>query len=64
MSASRSFAYPNPQLKNKKHKSAAKDRRRITRNAKMNVNKTPHELGEEVPPFMIPARYKLIFKYL
>ena len=21
-------------------------------------------MGEEVPPFMIPARYKLIFKYL
>ena len=62
--ATRRFAYENPTLRNHKNKMAAKDRRRIARAAKANENKTPADLGEELPPFMIPARYKLLFKFL
>ena len=28
------------------------------------ANKTPKDNGEELPPFMIPPRYKLILKFL
>ena len=56
--------YDPPPVRNKKHKAAAKERRRILRANKALEGKTPGELGEEIPPFMIPPRYKLIFKYL
>ena len=62
--ATRRFAYDNPTKRNHKNKMAAKERRRIARAAKSNENKTPADLGEELPPFMIPARYKLLFKFL
>ena len=64
MLASRRFDYANPSIRNKKHKMAAKERRRVKRAAKGDENKTPADKGEELPPFMIPQRYKLIFKYL
>ena len=56
--------YDPPPVRNKKHKGAAKERRRIVRANKAEAGKTPIELGEEIPPFLIPPRYKLIFKYL
>ena len=62
--ASRKVEFDNPKVRNRKYKMAAKERRRIVRNAKANAGKTPNELGEELPPFMIPPRYKLIFKYM
>ena len=65
MAATRAgFAYENPKLRNKKYKAAAKERRRINRAKRAEANRGPLEKGEEAPPFMIPARYQLIFKYL
>ena len=64
LNSTRRFDYTNPRVRNKKHKAAAKERRRIVRARKADVNKSPHDMGEELPPFMIPPRYKLIFKYL
>ena len=43
---------------------AAKERRRIVRANKANENKSPVDMGEELPPFMIPPRYKLMFKMM
>ena len=64
LTATRRFDYENLATRNKKHKAAAKERRRITRAKKSDINKTPADLGEETPPFLIPPRYKLVLKYL
>ena len=60
----RRFDYANPKVRNRKYKAAAKERRRIVRARKADENKSPHDLGEELPPFLIPPRYKLMFKYM
>ena len=62
--ASRKVEFETPRIRNRKYKMAAKERRRIVRANKANAGKTPNDLGEELPPFMIPPRYKLIFKYM
>ena len=62
--ATRKFDFTPPPVRNRKHKAAAKERRRIIRAKLADKDKSPLELGEEIPPFFIPARYKLIFKYL
>ena len=36
----------------------------MVRENKANEAKSPLERGEEIPPYLIPARYKLIFKYM
>ena len=56
--------YETLRFRNKKYKAAAKERRRIVRAKKTDEGKSPNDMGEELPPFMIPPRYKLIFKYL
>ena len=56
--------FETPRFRNKKYKAAAKERRRIVRANKANEGKSPADMGEELPPFMIPPRYKLIFKFL
>ena len=43
---------------------AAKERRRIVRARKADEGKSPKDKGEELPPFFIPPRYKLLFKYM
>ena len=60
----RRFDFSNPKVRNRKYKAAAKERRRIVRARKADENKSPHDMGEELPPFLIPPRYKLIFKYM
>ena len=61
--AVRRFIYDPPPTRNKKHKTAAKERRRIVRQKKADAAKSPAERGEEIPPFFIPARYKLLTKF-
>ena len=62
--ASRKMEFETPRIRNRKYKMAAKERRRIVRARKTDAGKTPNDLGEELPPFMIPPRYKLIFKFM
>ena len=64
IAATRRFDFPNPKVRNRKYKAAAKERRRVVRARKANEGKSPHDMGEELPPFLIPPRYKLIFKYM
>ena len=54
--------YDNFRVRNHKHKQAAKERRRLTRQIKSDANKNPVEMGETIPPFFIPPRYKLMLK--
>ena len=60
----RAFEFENPRLRKFKNKAAAKERRRIVRASKGDVNKTPLDTGEELPPFLIPPRYKLMFRMM
>ena len=62
--STRRFKFDNIKQVNHKYKAAAKERRRVMRNKKADENKLPNEMGEIQPAFMIPARYKLILKYI
>ena len=55
----RKFYYDNIKVRNLKYKSSAKERRR---NAIRDKTLGPRDIGEEVPPFFLPARYKLLLK--
>ena len=61
--ATRRFIYDMPPTRNTKNKAKAKERRRITRQKKSDAAKTPTERGEEVPPYFIPQRVKVLFKF-
>ena len=56
--------FETPRIRNRKYKMAAKERRRIVRARKADEGKSPKDKGEELPPFFIPPRYKLLFKYM
>ena len=62
--ATRRFDHDPAPTRMKKHKGAAKERRRIVRARKAEADKAPHERGEEISPFFLPARYKLILKFM
>jgi hypothetical protein len=63
-SVSRRVGYENLRAHNLKYKSSAKERRKERRREKQGGLMTPRDTGEEVPPFFLPARYKLLFKCL
>ena len=54
--------YENLRVRNKKYKSAAKEKRKQVRREAMAGFKSPKETGEELPPFFLPPRYKLLYK--
>ena len=56
--------YPNLRLRNLKYKSMAKEKRKQARRESMGGIKSPKDTGEELPPFFLPPRYKLMFKIL
>ena len=58
------MSFETPRIRNRKYKLAAKERRRVVRARKMDEGKSPKDKGEELPPFFIPPRYKLMFKYM
>ena len=53
--------FPNLRVIRKKYKSAAKEKRKAEIRAKMQ-NIKPDE--GDIPPFFLPARYKLLFKVI
>jgi hypothetical protein len=53
-------SFDNIRIRRHKYKSSAKERRRN----KLVGIQNPRDFGEEAPPFFIPARYKLFFKYI
>ena len=53
-----------PPSRKKKKPAEIKRLRMIIRERKTLKNKSPHDLGQEVPPFFIPPRYKMMFKYI
>ena len=62
--ASRRFAYENVKVRKVKYRSAAKERRKAAIRLKQGGLQTPRDIGEEQPPFYMPARYRLLVKCL
>ena len=56
--------YPNERSRRLKYKSAAKSKRKEARRKSMGGVLTPKDTGEELPPFFLPPRYKLLFKIM
>ena len=57
---SKKVSFENIKYRRLKKKSSVKERRRNMIKGIVN----PRDYGEEAPPFYIPARYKLFFKYI
>jgi hypothetical protein len=49
-------------VRNLKYKSAAKEKRKEAKRKAMGGIPSPKDLGEEMPPWYLPPRYKLFFK--
>ena len=60
----RRMIYDNLRVRRLKYKSAAKERRKALKRSTLGGLQTPKDIGEKVPPFFIPVRYKLLFKCL
>lgn len=58
------IGYENVRTRNKSYKSAARERRKQFRRDRMAGAGSIKESGEEVPPFFMPQRYKLLFKVM
>ena len=62
--ATRKVSYENLKVHKTKYKSFAKDRKRAARRASIGGLLTPRDIGEDQPPFFMPARYKVYIKCL
>lgn len=57
-------AYDNLLVHRKKYRGMAKQKRKETRRANLSGVKSPKDTGEELPPFFLQPRYKLMYKVL
>jgi hypothetical protein len=62
--AKRAPFYENNRVRQRKYKSLAKMSRKLKKAATMAGSKNPRDFGEEMPPFFLQPRYKLLFKVL
>lgn len=56
--------YENMRVRNHKHRSAAKEKRKQARRDRMAGAGNVRDSGEEIPPFFMPQRYKLLYKVM
>ena len=62
--AKRAPYYENNRVRLRKYKMLAKLSRKMKKAASMSGSKNPRDFGEEMPPFFLQPRYKLIYKLL
>lgn len=60
----RGNSYENLRVRSLKYKSMAKEKRKAVRRLAIGGVKSPKDTGEELPPFFLPPRYKLLYKVL
>lgn len=60
----RGNTYENLKVHNIRYKGMAKQRRKERQRLSMGGTKSPKDTGEELPPFFLPPRYKLMYKVL
>ena len=58
------IGYLAPKYRNRSYKSAAKEKRKQFRRERMAGVGNVKDSGEEVPPFFLPQRYKLLYKLM
>ena len=56
--------YENARTRNKSYRSAAKEKRKQARRDRMAGAGNVKDSGEEIPPFFMPQRYKLLYKLM
>jgi len=56
--------YENNRFRSLKYKSMAKAKAKATKRAMMGGVPSPKDTGEEIPPFFMAPRYKLLYKVL
>lgn len=56
--------YDNYRTRNKSYRSAAKEKRKQARRDRMAGAGNVKDSGEEIPPFFMPQRYKLLYKVM
>jgi GDP-D-mannose dehydratase len=60
----RGNTFVNLKVHRLKYKGMARIKRKETRRLAMGGVKSPKDTGEEMPPFFLPQRYKLMFRVL
>ena len=60
----RGNTYENLRVRSLKYKSMAKEKRKAVRRMAIGGVKSPKDTGEELPPFFLQPRYKLLYKVL
>ena len=58
--AARRFTYENIKVRKLRYRSVARERRKAAARVKQAGQMTPRDIGEEQPPFFMPARYRLL----
>ena len=58
------ITYDNQKFRNRSYKSAAKEKRKQFRRERMAGAGSIKDSGEEIPPFFMPQRYKLLYKLM
>jgi hypothetical protein len=56
--------YENNRVRLRKYKSLAKLSRKLKKAGAMAGSKNPRDFGEEMPPYFLQPRYKLMYKVL
>jgi len=56
--------YDNYRTRNRSYRSAAKEKRKQARRDRMAGAGNVKDSGEEIPPFFMPQRYKLLYKVM
>ena len=62
MASRAKVGYENVRTRNLRYKSAAKERRKEQKRQRMAGVGSIKDSGEEIPPFFLPQRYKLLYK--
>lgn len=60
----RGNTFTNLKVHKLKYKGMARIKRKETRRLAMSGVKSPKDTGEELPPFFLPQRYKLMYKVM
>lgn len=60
----RGNTYENLRVRSLKYKSMAKEKRKAARRMAIGGVKSPKDTNEELPPFFLQPRYKLLYKVL
>lgn len=64
MAARKAPYYDNQRVRARKYKSLAKLNRKMKKASAMSGSRNPRDFGEEMPPFFLAPRYKLLYKVL